>query len=105
MVAEAHGNRTVAKSACDGKIRDQLVTRDHVRPRRLTLAFSAGLPGSPEIPQENNPATRVQIYRLAEAFKRAVSRDDLGTAERIWRAIAERLPNLRPAEAHVSSCR
>lgn len=51
------------------------------------------------MPPEIHPATRVQMYRLAEAFKRAVSRNDLPTAERIWRAVGERLPDEQAVHA------
>ncbi|MBI2393229.1 MAG: hypothetical protein HYV09_26830 [Deltaproteobacteria bacterium] len=90
--AEAHGNRTVAREPSDAEILDESATRDHARPRRLTIANSAGESGSPGSPPGMNRAGRELLYRLAEAFKRAVARDDLETAVRIWTSVAERLP-------------
>lgn len=47
--------------------------------------------GSPESPPESRGLKRESTYRLAEAFKRAVSRNDMEAATRLWEAVGEGL--------------
>lgn len=86
FVAEAHGNRTLSRGRSrEPRAVSRTTDRDRSRPRRRleVLARDLGEPPCPDTRPEMNPARRELLYRLAEACKRALARDDVDAAERI----------------------
>lgn len=94
-VAEAHGNRTIAlarRRAAEEHRRTTFRDRSQRGVSLVALARTVAEGTGPDTCPGMNGPRREVLYRLAEAFKRAVSRGDIETARRIHAAIGEAMP-------------